>query len=128
MWLTCDLHVENMWLVPIRFRQNLSEVHTMIACLLTCCAGPKYSAGGPGVVSHEGVSVGLLYCILSLLCAVVLGLFDWRAEKILKRKDEKKEEKISFRDIKDFPLRLWLIFLICVAYYVTVFPFIGLAT
>ena len=36
-------------------------------------------------------------------------------------------ERISLRDIKDFPLRLWLIFLVCVAYYVTVFPFIGLA-
>ncbi len=73
------------------------------------------------------MSTGLLYCILSLLCAVVLGLFDWRADKILKRKDQK-QEKISLRDIKDFPLRLWLIFIICVAYYVTVFPFIGLAT
>ena len=36
-------------------------------------------------------------------------------------------ERISLKDIKDFPLRLWIIFLVCVAYYVTVFPFIGLA-
>lgn len=36
-------------------------------------------------------------------------------------------EQISLRDIKDFPLRLWVIFIVCVAYYVTVFPFIGLA-
>ena len=36
-------------------------------------------------------------------------------------------EQISMRDIKDFPLRLWIIFMVCVAYYVTVFPFIGLA-
>lgn len=36
-------------------------------------------------------------------------------------------EKISLRDIKDFPVKLWLVFLVCVAYYVTVFPFIGLA-
>ena len=74
------------------------------------------------------IPVGLLYCLLSLLCAVVLGLFDWRADKILKRKDEKTQEKISIWDIKYFPLRLWLVFIICVAYYVTVFPFIGLAT
>ena len=37
-------------------------------------------------------------------------------------------EKISLRDVKEFPLSLWLIFLICVMYYVSVFPFIGLAT
>ena len=36
-------------------------------------------------------------------------------------------ERISLRDIKDFPLRLWMIFMVCVAYYVAVFPFIGLA-
>jgi hypothetical protein len=59
---------------------------------------------------------------------VVLGLFDWRAEKILRRKEGQTQDKISIRDIKDFPLRLWLLFIICVEYYVTVFPFIGLAT
>ena len=58
----------------------------------------------------------------------MLGLFDWRAEKILHRKDERNPEKISVKDVKDFPLRLWLLFIICVTYYVTVFPFIGLAT
>ena len=36
-------------------------------------------------------------------------------------------EKISIRDVKDFPLRLWMIFIVCVTYYVTVFPFIALA-
>ena len=57
-----------------------------------------------------------------------LGLFDKRAEKILKRKENGTGEQISLKDIKDFPLRLWLVFIVCVAYYVTVFPFIGLAT
>lgn len=71
---------------------------------------------------------GFGFCILSLLCAVVLGLFDRRAERILKRKENGTGEQISLKDIKDFPLRLWLVFIICVAYYVTVFPFIGLAT
>ena len=32
------------------------------------------------------------------------------------------------RTSKTSPLRLWILFIICVAYYVTVFPFIGLAT
>ena len=71
---------------------------------------------------------GAAYCIVSLLAAVVLGLFDRRADQIVNRGKATTGEKISFRDIKDFPLKLWLIFIICVTYYVTVFPFIGLAT
>lgn len=35
-------------------------------------------------------------------------------------------EVISLKDIKDFPVSLWLIFIICVAYYVAIFPFVGL--
>lgn len=37
-------------------------------------------------------------------------------------------ERISLKDIKDFSLTLWLVFFVCVFYYVTVFPFIGLAS
>ena len=35
-------------------------------------------------------------------------------------------EKISLWDVKDFEAEMWLLCGICVAYYVTVFPFIGL--
>ncbi|KAG8001954.1 Major facilitator superfamily domain-containing protein 1 [Nibea albiflora] len=35
-------------------------------------------------------------------------------------------EVIKLTDVKDFPLPLWLIFIICVGYYVAIFPFIGL--
>ncbi|KAK2573793.1 Major facilitator superfamily domain-containing protein 1 [Acropora cervicornis] len=35
-------------------------------------------------------------------------------------------EVIRLSDVKDFPLTLWLIFIICVAYYVAIFPFIAL--
>ena len=33
---------------------------------------------------------------------------------------------IKLTAVKDFPLSLWLIFIICVAYYVAIFPFISL--
>ena len=36
-------------------------------------------------------------------------------------------ERITLQDIMNFPVKLWLVFIICVCYYVTVFPFIGLA-
>lgn len=70
--------------------------------------------------------IGVFFCLLSLLAAVVLGLFDRRASRILHRADTKTGDVINLRDIRHFPLSLWLIFLICVLYYVTVFPFVGL--
>eukprot|EP00731_Ephydatia_muelleri_P029536 Em0021g59a len=36
-------------------------------------------------------------------------------------------QKPSLRDLKDFPIPVWLVFLVCVTYYVSVFPFIGMA-
>jgi len=35
-------------------------------------------------------------------------------------------EVVKLTDVKYFPFSLWLIFIICVAYYVAIFPFIGL--
>lgn len=35
-------------------------------------------------------------------------------------------EVIKITDVKHFPAALWLIFIVCVGYYVAVFPFIGL--
>ena len=68
------------------------------------------------------VLLGLGMCLLSLACAVVLGLFDKRGERILKRKEGKTGEVIRLKDILRFPLSLWLVFIICVFYYITVFP------
>ncbi|PIK52246.1 hypothetical protein BSL78_10870 [Apostichopus japonicus] len=56
----------------------------------------------------------------------VRGLMDIRASRILKRDALETGEVIRFRDILDFPVSLWLIFIICVTYYVAVFPFISL--
>ncbi|CAL8362783.1 unnamed protein product [Merluccius merluccius] len=65
-------------------------------------------------------------CLFSFACALVLGYLDKRAEKILKKEKGKTGEVIKLTDVKDFPLSLWLIFIICVGYYVAIFPFIGL--
>ncbi|XP_055868453.1 major facilitator superfamily domain-containing protein 1-like [Biomphalaria glabrata] len=70
--------------------------------------------------------VGAGMCVFSLICAIVLSFFDKRADRVLKRKQISSEEMIKFRDILTFPLSTWLISIICVAYYVAVFPFIGL--
>ena len=75
---------------------------------------------------------GFGFCIISLLCATFLGLFDRRAEKILRREgdpesEEMGRERITIKDILKFPLKLWLLIIVCVIYYVTVDPFLGLA-
>ncbi|XP_005393164.2 PREDICTED: major facilitator superfamily domain-containing protein 1 isoform X2 [Chinchilla lanigera] len=70
--------------------------------------------------------LGGMTCILSLCCAFALAYLDQRAERILHKDQGKTGEVIKLTDIKDFSLPLWLIFIICVCYYVVVFPFIGL--
>ncbi|EDL15513.1 major facilitator superfamily domain-containing protein 1 [Mus musculus] len=70
--------------------------------------------------------IGCITCIFSLICALALAYLDRRAEKILHKEQGKTGEVIKLRDIKDFSLPLILVFVICVCYYVAVFPFIGL--
>ncbi|CAG5134655.1 unnamed protein product, partial [Candidula unifasciata] len=70
--------------------------------------------------------VGGAMCIFSLLCSFALAFFDKRADRVLRRKQISQEEMIKFRDILTFPFTMWLICIICVAYYVAVFPFIAL--
>ncbi|XP_034722823.1 major facilitator superfamily domain-containing protein 1 isoform X3 [Etheostoma cragini] len=83
--------------------------------------------GSPG---HTALGASLMIaavtCLFSLICALVLGYLDKRAEKILHKEQGKTGEVIKLTDVKDFPFPLWLIFIICVAYYVAIFPFIGL--
>nr|XP_019944196.1 PREDICTED: major facilitator superfamily domain-containing protein 1 isoform X1 [Paralichthys olivaceus] len=83
--------------------------------------------GSPGYTAL-GVSlmIAAVTCLFSLTCALVLGLLDKRAERILNKEQGKTGEVIQLTDVKDFPLPLWLIFIICVGYYVAIFPFIGL--
>ncbi|XP_046732014.1 major facilitator superfamily domain-containing protein 1 isoform X2 [Silurus meridionalis] len=65
-------------------------------------------------------------CVLSLVCALLLAYLDKRAERILNKEQGKTGEVIKLKDVKHFPVQLWMIFIICVGYYVAIFPFIGL--
>uniref|UniRef100_A0A8C4MP37 Lysosomal dipeptide transporter MFSD1 n=1 Tax=Equus asinus TaxID=9793 RepID=A0A8C4MP37_EQUAS len=71
-------------------------------------------------------TLGGITCVLSLICALALAYLDQRVERILHKEQGKTGEVIKLTDVKDFSLPLWLIFIICVSYYVAVFPFIGL--
>lgn len=74
------------------------------------------------------LSIASLTCLLSLICALVLGYFDRRAEKVLQNLSNDTEEVIRIKDVKYFPLTFWMMSIICIAYYVAVFIFIGLGT
>lgn len=65
-------------------------------------------------------------CIFSLICAFILAYFDKRAKKILKKDETEVGEKVNLTDAKNFSLSFWLICVICVTYYVTIFPFTAL--
>ncbi|KAF6026845.1 MFSD1 [Bugula neritina] len=77
-----------------------------------------------------GVSlyIAMFTCLFSLACALGLAFFDWRAKRILKTSAATTGETITLKDMKTLLLsgKLWLICGICVAYYVTVFPFVGI--
>ncbi|KRT85788.1 membrane transporter [Oryctes borbonicus] len=66
-----------------------------------------------------------LTCLLSMICSLMMGILDARAEKLLRRNINAPGEVARLSDVKDFPAILWLISIICVAYYATIFPFIA---
>ncbi|KAG7479060.1 major facilitator superfamily domain-containing protein 1 isoform X1 [Solea senegalensis] len=83
--------------------------------------------GSPGYTALGGsLMIAAVTCLFSLICALVLAYLDKRAERILQKEQGGTGEVIKLTDVKDFPLTLWLIFIICVCYYVAIFPFIGL--
>lgn len=61
-----------------------------------------------------------------MFCAIILGLMDKRAEGILRRNEHTSSEVVRLKDVKDFSVTFWLITIVCVTYYVAIFPFIGL--
>jgi len=68
-----------------------------------------------------------LTCVFSLGCALILAYMDKRAERILHRKKDASGEKVKLTDVTTFPVQLWLVFIICIGYYVAILQFIGLA-
>lgn len=91
---------------------------------------PIYNAINKVYEGHTGLGITLFIaastCVFSLLCAFVLAFYDKRAERILNREAGKTGEVIRITDVKDFSLSFWMISLICVTYYVSIFPFTAL--
>jgi len=62
-------------------------------------------------------------CFISLLAAIIFIILDMQAEAYLRKSEEDETEVFSIWDIKKFGLEYWLITLICVTYYSSIFPF-----
>lgn len=70
-------------------------------------------------------------CLFSFICASILGILDKRAERIMQRNDPNNSESlemIKFKDIRDFNSSFWYLTMICVLYYICIFPFVSLGT
>jgi len=65
-------------------------------------------------------------CLLSFIAALLLGWMDKRAERILRRADDASGEVPRLSDVTTFKVPFWMVTVICVAYYVAIFPFIAL--
>ncbi|XP_032529860.1 major facilitator superfamily domain-containing protein 1-like [Danaus plexippus] len=71
--------------------------------------------------------IASLTCLGSLICGLILGWMDHRAEKMLNRQEaQAKDEPFRLIDIFNFKPVYWLVCVICVAYYLAIFPFIAL--
>lgn len=118
------------------------EINTVFGIQLACSRigstvgmmtlGPFYKAIAPHFGSSKGHLMGTLLffgavlCILSLLCSLLLAFLDKRAARILRKDTAGTGEVIKLSDITKFSPPTWLIFMICVTYYVSIFPFISL--
>ncbi|KAM3964851.1 lysosomal dipeptide transporter MFSD1 [Aphomia sociella] len=92
---------------------------------------PIYRWVGNYYWGYERLGVALflaaLTCLISLICGLLLGWMDYRAEKILGRLEEQaNEEPFHLKDVLHFKSVFWLVSVICVAYYLAIFPFIAL--
>lgn len=67
-------------------------------------------------------------CVLSLITALILAVQDKRAERILGRAILQSDEPIRLKDATNFKSEFWMLTLICVSFYLTIFPFIAIGS
>ncbi len=69
-----------------------------------------------------------IFCAISLAGNICFIIMDRRGEKILNLREEGVEEKIIFKDIKEFKPSFWYVTFLCVTFYSAIFPFTALST
>ncbi|UJR07131.1 hypothetical protein I4U23_011419 [Adineta vaga] len=67
-------------------------------------------------------------CVIALFSAFILWILDIRRRKVIQEDNPPDpDDEFHIRDIRYFPSSLYLLFIICVFYYVAIFPFIASA-
>ncbi|XP_034471718.1 major facilitator superfamily domain-containing protein 1 isoform X1 [Drosophila innubila] len=91
---------------------------------------PLYGYVSKIYAGYTGLGVALFIasstCVMSLICTLILGWMDKRAERILKRNNNPGGEIAKLSDIVSFKMDFWMVSVVCVAYYVAIFPFVAL--
>lgn len=91
---------------------------------------PIYNYVNNFYTGHLCIGVVLLIasitCFVSFITALMLGWMDRRAERILQRNANSSGEVAQLSDVKTFKVSFWMVSVICIAYYVAIFPFIAL--
>ncbi len=92
--------------------------------------GPVYDAVNQTLKGNKCLGYALLIasltCLFSLICAIILSFLDRRRSKYIPSEPVKAGDEIKLSDALKFPVQLWLVFIICVAYYCAIFPFISI--
>jgi len=70
----------------------------------------------------------VLFCAVSLISNIIYIIMDRHGEHVLDLKDEGADEKIVFKDIKEFKPTFWYVTMLCVTFYSAIFPFTALST
>ncbi len=70
----------------------------------------------------------VFFCIFSLIANIFYIFMDRKGDRVLRLTEEGAEEKIVFKDIKQFNSSFWYVTLLCVTFYSAIFPFTALST
>lgn len=71
--------------------------------------------------------ISFAVCLMSFFCAVLLGVLDKRAERILQRNDNPSGEIAKFSDVKTFKATFWMLLIVGVATDTSILPFSALS-
>ena len=115
------------------FQLSFSRVGSSISFYLMM---PIYKFVNTFSKGHTGLAFVILFasitCVASLISSIILSVMDKTNEKRKQQQNptpetSEEEEKIHITDVKNFRANFWILSIICVMYYLTVFPFVGLA-
>lgn len=82
----------------------------------------------PRIALGYTLLIACLTCVISLFASLILAIQDKRAERLLGRVIPQSNEQIRLKDSANFKSEFWMLTLICVSFYLTIFPFIALGS